>query len=96
MATRIRVIGICPLFAPDNEESIISMNTIPLAPSRILEGKKIKCKSPVTKAVAAIPAARVLLPYSFSSGGPTTSSSNILLKKCCTPECPNMWPKKRT
>ena len=47
-ATRISVIGIEPLFAPESEESMIRKNTTPLAPIRI-QGYLMRIKKKVSE-----------------------------------------------
>ena len=66
---------------PAREERTIIINTMPLAPSRAVAGKKINCTSPDTKAVSTMQPSSRLLPYFSSRGGPTTRKSIILLIK---------------
>ena len=70
-----------PFSMPDSDDSMISIKTMPLAPSRAVCGNRNICKRPDTNAVRRIPARRVRLPYRSSRGGPTTSSISIFPKK---------------
>ena len=47
--------------------------------------KHTHCSTPVTSAVNTMPPSRALLPYFSSMGGPTTSSSSMLFRKCSHP-----------
>ena len=95
-AARISVRGMRPSFMPAREASIISMNTMPLAPSRAEPGKNTHCRMQETPAVSRMPASSVRLPYFSSSGGPITKSSSILPRKWSKSAWPSTWPNSRT
>ena len=96
MATRISVRGTLPSFIPAKEESITSINTIPLAPNSAVTGKKMHCSRPEISAVNRMPVRRTLLPYFSSIGGPITKKRSIFPAKCSYPACPRTWPNRRT
>ena len=76
--TRIKVRGMAPSRIPAREDSTIIMNTMPLAPSRAVPGKKMNCTRPDARAVNRMHPSRRRLPYFSSSGGPMTSSRVML------------------
>ena len=77
----INVSGICPLLIFANELSKMSMNTMPLAPSRPVLVKNM-AMIPVKRAVIAIIASIVLEPYFSSSNGPMRRIKVRFPKRC--------------
>ena len=72
-ATSSMVTGMPPE-KPDSDASMMSMNTMPEAPSRAVWGKSTHCRTPEMSAVSRMPLSRGPLPYFSSIGGPMTSS----------------------
>ena len=93
-ATSSMVTGMPPE-KPASDDSMMSMNTMPDAPSSPVRGNSTHCSTPVTSAVNTMPPSRALLPYFSSMGGPTTSSSSMLFRKCSHPAWPSTWPNSR-
>ena len=79
--TKMKVIGIPPFLLPAKLESMMSMNTIPDAPSNAEVGNSTHCNMPDTSAVIRIPLRSVRLPYRSSKGGATTRKRSILFIK---------------
>ena len=79
--TKIKVIGIPPFLLPAKLESMMSMNTIPDAPSNAEVGNSTHCNMPDTSAVIRIPLRSVRLPYRSSKGGAITRKRSILFIK---------------
>ena len=79
-ATSSMVTGIPPE-KPASDDSMMSMNTMPDAPSSPERGNSTHCSTPVTSAVSTMPHKSGLLPYFSSMGGPMTRSSSMLFRK---------------
>ena len=56
------MIGIPPFRLPARLDSMMSINTMPEAPSRAEEGNSTHCRMPDTSAVMRMPLSRVRLP----------------------------------
>ena len=74
---------------------MMSMNTMPEAPSRATPGNSRHCSTPETKAVSTMALSRGMLPYFSSMGGPMTRNSSMLFKKWLRSAWPSTWPNSR-
>ena len=80
---------------PDRDASMMSMKTMPDAPSSAVRGNNAHCRMPEMRAVSRMPLSRGRLPYFSSIGGPTTRRSSILFRKWSQLPWPSTWPKSR-